>query len=111
MPAIGTVWAAHTWNDNDWALHTWADAQSPSVVGGYTVGANIGDTETLVAGVVYALPPRRTLCNVQQSGGTIEVSEDGVTFAAITLDTNKQFEAGGTFIRAVTTNAIVRFTA
>lgn len=69
----------------------------------------IGPAHTLVAATVYALPARRTICRVQQAGGTIQVSNDNGTFAAVTLDANSQFEPGGLFIKAVTTDAIVRF--
>ncbi len=82
---------------------------APPGFGDETMGFMIGIPYTLTAGVIYASPVRRTLCYVQQTGGTIEQSNDGSTFAAITLDDDEQFEAGAAFIRAVTTDAIVKF--
>lgn len=73
----------------------------------------IGPPHTLVSTgpVTYALPARRTICRVQQTGGTIECSNDATTWAAITLDDDESFEAGAQFIRAVTTDAIVSLKA
>lgn len=73
----------------------------------YIISILIGVPITLANGITYALPARRTLCRVQQAGGTIECSNDNSTWAAITLDDDESFEAGATFIRAVTTDAIV----
>lgn len=67
----------------------------------------IGPAHTLANGVAYALPARRVLVRVQQSGGTIECSNDNSTWAAVTLDDDEQFEAAAQFVRAVTTDAIV----
>ena len=47
---------------------------------------------------IYALPPCRCLLAVNGAGVTVEGSNDGVTFAAITL-TNNQAEVGVAFIR------------
>ena len=74
---------------------------------------SIGPAHTLVAGTIYALPARASLCHISQAGGTIEQSND-VAFSAaqvVTLDDDEQFLAGGAFIRAVTTNATAVFKA
>jgi hypothetical protein len=42
--AIGTVWAAGTWEDTAWADGSWADAVIPSwTVGGYVGGVAVDD--------------------------------------------------------------------
>lgn len=109
MPFPGTVWAPNTWDINAWANHTWADAEAPPTEEDVIMSFMIGPIYTLTASIIYALPARRCLVHIQQSGGTIQVSLDGSTFADITLDDDEQFESAGGFIRAVTTDALAIF--
>lgn len=68
---------------------------------------SIGPAITLVQNQVYALPARRVLA---RSTGAIETSQDGTTFAAVTL-TNNQAELAAVFIRSTGANNIVTLKA
>lgn len=63
----------------------------------------IGPVYTLVQNQVYALPARRVLA---RSTGAIETSQDGTTFASVTL-TNNQAELSAIFIRSTVASNIV----
>lgn len=62
---------------------------------------SIGYPHTLVVGTVYALPSLAVWARAQ--GGTVEVSNDNVTFAAI--DTTRPVTAR--FIRTTVANSIL----
>ncbi len=111
MPAgpIGSVWSLGSWSDLAWEENTWADAVIPPTPTGDEVPfLFIGVVTTLVAGTIYGLPTRRCIAYIQQSGGIIEFSNDGLDFADIVLDANGQLETGGGFIKAVDENAIIK---
>lgn len=58
-----------------------------------------GGPFTMVATVIYALPGRSNRIHVT-GAGAIDVSNDGVTFEAVTVDANKDFVTGARFIRS-----------
>lgn len=64
----------------------------------------IGRPHVMVTNEKYAVPASRLLINVQLLGaGAIEQSnDDGVTWAAVTLDANENFECAATHIRCTT---------
>jgi len=61
----------------------------------YTISPGV--ITNMLVGVVYALPVSRCLL-AKGGAGTLEMSMDGTTFAAVTL-TNNQMEAAGGFLR------------
>ena len=65
----------------------------------------VGRSYMMTQNVVYALPGRKVKINVQGSD-TIEESNDGTNFAAVTL-TNDEAELSCAFVRSTTGNAIV----
>jgi len=63
----------------------------------------IGRAHVMVTNQVYAVPGARVLIHVTGLGaGAIETSDDNITFAAITLDDDEQFECAAGFIRCTT---------
>lgn len=64
-----------------------------------------GVVKTMLEDVVYAIPARLCSYTVITAGGTIEVSNDGSTWQAITLDANANFVTSAPFIRVVDDDA------
>lgn len=63
----------------------------------------IGRAHVMVSNLAYAVPGARVLIHVTALGaGSIELSDDNSTWAAVTPDANEQFECAGAFIRCTT---------
>lgn len=69
----------------------------------------IGPPHTLVQNLTYALPARSVDVFVLGSG--MEVSNDNSTWQAITLDSNKEFQAFAQFIRSTAVGSIITLKA
>lgn len=55
---------------------------------------------------MYALPAKSAKA-FGSTAATFEMSNDGTTWKAVTMDTNNQFDAAATFIRATSVGAII----
>lgn len=66
-----------------------------------------GQKTTLIQNQTYQLPGTCTEITVITSGGTIEVSLDGTTWQAMTLDSNKNFKTSAIFIHSINTTSDV----
>lgn len=65
----------------------------------------IGPPTLLVQNTIYATPPRAVV--MHRNTGTVETSSDGVTFVAVTPDSNGQWLNAAPFLRATGTTTIV----
>lgn len=71
-----------------------------------TEAITIGPPFTLLVNTVYATPPRA--CVYFKSGaGTVEVSNDGTNFAAVTPDANGNFTTSAPYMRSTGNSSIV----
>lgn len=66
-----------------------------------------GSSTTLVQDGVYSLPNKVINATVITSSGSIEISLDGNTWQAITLDSNKNFTTSAPFIRSVSGDSTI----
>jgi hypothetical protein len=71
-----------------------------------TTAIPLGYPVTMTEDLVYALPGRACLVSVQGST-TIEFSNDNSNWTAITIDTNKNFQTAGGYIRSTGSTAVV----
>lgn len=65
----------------------------------------IGSSHTLVQNRTYSLPAWGCIGFAQGSG--VEMSNDDSTWQAVTLGTNKEFEANGIFIRSTAVGTLL----
>lgn len=64
-----------------------------------------GMTYTLVQNQAYALSPRNV--NIFAQGSGFEISNDGSTWQAVTLGTNKEFATAARFLRSTAVGSII----
>ena len=67
----------------------------------------IGPSHTLTQNVTYALPARSVHVYVQNNLTSIEQSNDGTTWTAVTLDDDESFDAAALFIRSTGVATII----
>ncbi len=73
-----------------------------------TTVLTIGPAHTLVQNQTYAVPGGRSvLIHVQNNLASIEQSNDGNTWNAVTLDDDESFLCGGVFIRSTGVDTIL----
>lgn len=102
MPAgpIGSVWGTGTWTDVSWEANTWANSSPPVPTPTPSGGIVAGIVAVLAEDVIYSLPPNVVNISVLTTAGTIEVSLDGITWEAMTLDSNNNFTTSAVLIRS-----------
>lgn len=66
---------------------------------------SVGVTKTLVQNQQYALPARSV--NIFGQGSGFEISNDGSTWQAVTLGTNKEFTTAAAFIHSTAASSTV----
>ncbi len=105
MAAPGTVWENDTWDDDAWEDNTWADIVPPIPSGSGNLSP--GSSYVLGQDVIYTLPAKTVRIAVFTVAGTIETSEDGITWQAITLNVNNEFNTAAKFIHSIDDDSTV----
>ncbi len=104
--SIGTVWDFDTWDSDSWGDDTWDNVSDPTISFG-TGSLSAGSSYTMAADTPYKLPIKLIRIAVLTVLGTIEISNDGITWTPAVLDTNNEFNTGAKYIQVIDDIAII----